>query len=70
MQKTNIQLAGNYTFGIQKYNIVLDKLLDNLATRGEEIMIERGLREDNRKLAFYRLSLLLLMKLFYFLCYR
>jgi hypothetical protein len=37
----HIQLAGNYTFGIQKDNIVLDKLLENLEPWGEESMVEQ-----------------------------
>ena len=36
----HIQLAGNYTFGIQKENIVLEKLLENLKPWREDSMIE------------------------------
>ncbi|MGF1703527.1 transposase [Photobacterium makurazakiensis] len=36
----HIQLAGNYTFGIQKDNIVLDKLLENLEPWREDSMVE------------------------------
>lgn len=36
----HIQLAGNYTFGIQKDNIVLEKLLENLEPWREESMVE------------------------------
>ncbi|GAL27799.1 hypothetical protein JCM19239_1520 [Vibrio variabilis] len=37
----HIQLVSNYTFGIQKDNIVLEKLLENLELWGEESMVER-----------------------------
>lgn len=36
----HIQLAGNYTFGIQKDNIVLEKLLENLEPWREDNMVE------------------------------
>ncbi|WYW35941.1 Tn3 family transposase (plasmid) [Vibrio harveyi] len=36
----HIQLAGNYTFGIQKDNIVLEKLLENLEPWREDSMVE------------------------------
>ncbi|EOZ5444466.1 MULTISPECIES: transposase [Vibrio] len=36
----HIQLAGNYTFSIQKENIVLEKLLENLEPWREDSMIE------------------------------
>ncbi|MDF4647412.1 Tn3 family transposase, partial [Vibrio parahaemolyticus] len=36
----HIQLAGNYTFGQKKDNIVLERLLENLAPLGEEEMLE------------------------------
>ncbi|MEZ8862567.1 Tn3 family transposase [Vibrio sp. 10N.247.311.51] len=36
----HIQLAGNYTFGVKKDNIILEKLLENLAPWTEEIMVE------------------------------
>ncbi|MDC5841067.1 transposase [Vibrio europaeus] len=37
----HIQLAGNYTFGIQKDNIVLEKLLENLEPWGDEGVVEQ-----------------------------
>jgi hypothetical protein len=36
----HIQLAGNYTFGIHKDNIVLEKLLENLKPWREESIVE------------------------------
>lgn len=38
----HIQLAGNYTFGIKKDNIVLEKLLENLEPWAEDFMIEQA----------------------------
>ncbi|WP_412767474.1 Tn3 family transposase [Vibrio anguillarum] len=36
----HIQLAGNYTFGVKKDNIVLERLLENLDPLSDEVAIE------------------------------